>query len=83
MGNRISKITSEKECLICWDKIENKDIYIKCAICRIFYISPVFTPILFKILLKNVHIVNMKILYIHIIMKIVIFYKNNLNIYYL
>jgi len=33
--------------------------------------------------IKNVHIVNMKILYIHIIMKIVIFYKNNLNIYYL
>ena len=36
MGNRLSKISSEKECLICWENVENKNIYVKCAICRIY-----------------------------------------------
>lgn len=36
MGNRLSKISSEKECLICWENIENKNIYVKCDRCRIY-----------------------------------------------
>jgi len=36
MGNRVSKISSEKECLICWENIENKNVYVKCDKCRIF-----------------------------------------------
>ena len=37
MGNRLSKISAEKECLICWEKIENKNIYyVKCCKCRIY-----------------------------------------------
>ena len=35
MGNRLSKISLEKDCLICWEKIENKNIFVKCNKCRI------------------------------------------------
>lgn len=38
MGNRVSKIAVEKECLICWETIEcnNNYIYVKCAKCKIY-----------------------------------------------
>lgn len=53
MGNRLSKINLDKECLICWENIENKNIYVKCVNCRIYLHSHCAYSYCIKISMKK------------------------------